>query len=229
MCDLFVKDDEQLEILDGNIKILQKKDGFRYGTDAVLLSNFANVKPHDKVIDLCTGTAIIPMLLYLKFGGKNYSALEIQEPIYDMAKRSVLFSGLADNINVILGDLKNHRKLFEAQSFDVVTCNPPYMLENTGKMCVSETEKLSRHEILCNLEDVICAAGWLLKDGGRLYMIHRADRLCDVVFLMRKYKIEPKRLQLIHPFKEKDANLLLVEGQYGRKSGLKVLSPQIMG
>jgi len=206
----FIKDDEQLEIIEEKVKILQKKNGFKYGTDAVLLSKFASVKPHENVIDLCTGTAIIPFLLYLKNDRANYTALEIQPEICDMAKRSVALTG-ADNINVILGDLKEHRDLFLAQSFNVVTCNPPYMPANTGKMCITETERLSRHEILCNLEDVIKASGWLLKDGGRFYMVHRADRLADVIFLMRKYKIEPKRVQFIHPNVEKEANLLLIE------------------
>lgn len=224
----FIKDDEQLEIIEEKVKILQKKNGFKYGTDAVLLSKFASVKPHENVIDLCTGTAIIPFLLYLKNDRANYTALEIQPEICDMAKRSVALTG-AKNINVILGDLKEHRDLFLAQSFNVVTCNPPYMPANTGKMCITETERLSRHEILCNLEDVIKASGWLLKDGGRFYMVHRADRLADVIFLMRKYKIEPKRVQFIHPNIEKEANLLLIEGQYGRNCGIKILPPRIMG
>ena len=224
----FIKDDEQLEVIEEKVKILQKKNGFKYGTDAVLLSKFASVKPHENVIDLCTGTAIIPFLLYLKNDRANYTALEIQPEICDMAKRSVALTG-ADNINVILGDLKEHRSLFLAQSFNVVTCNPPYMPANTGKMCITETERLSRHEILCNLEDVIKASGWLLKDGGRFYMVHRADRLADVIFLMRKYKIEPKRVQFIHPNIEKEANLLLIEGQYGRNCGIKILPPRIMG
>lgn len=224
----FIKDDEQLEVIEEKVKILQKKNGFKYGTDAVLLSKFASVKPHENVIDLCTGTAIIPFLLYLKNDRANYTALEIQPEICDMAKRSVALTG-ADNINVILGDLKEHRDLFLAQSFNVVTCNPPYMPANTGKMCITETERLSRHEILCNLEDVIKASGWLLKDGGRFYMVHRADRLADIIFLMRKYKIEPKRVQFIHPNVEKEANLLLIEGQYGRNCGIKILPPRIMG
>ena len=229
MNELAVKVDEQLEIIDDKVKILQKKDGFRYGTDAVLLSEFASVKSGERVLDLCTGTGIIPLLLYLKYGGDKYCALEIQPEIYDMAKRSVELSGLSDNINVLLGDLKKHREQFKPQSFEVVTCNPPYMPTNTGKMCISETERLSRHEILCNLEDVISAGAWLLKDGGRFYMIHRADRLTDVMFLMRKYKIEPKRLQFVHPKNDKEANLLLVEGQFGRKSGIKILEPKVMG
>ena len=222
-----IKDDEQLEIIDDKVKILQKKNGFKYGTDAVLLSEFASVKPNENVIDLCTGTGIIPFLLHLKNPKAVFSALEIQPEICDMAKRSVLLTG-TENINVILGDLKDHRNLFAAQSFNVVTCNPPYMPVETGKMCLTETERLSRHEILCNLEDVIKAAGWLLKDGGRLYMVHRADRLCDIIFLMRNNKIEPKRIQFIQPYDDKDANLLLIEGQYGRKSGIKVLPPKIM-
>lgn len=228
MSELFVKDGEQLEIIDGNIKILQKKNGFRYGTDAVLLSEFASVKPDDRVLDMCTGTGIVPLLLYLKCKTASYSALEIQPEIYDMARRSAELSGLSDKVRLVLGDLKNHREIFAAQSFEVVTCNPPYMPVDTGKMCICESERLSRHEILCNLEDVISAAGWLLKDGGRFYMVHRADRLADIMVLMRKYKIEPKKLQLIHPKSDKEANLLLIEGQFGRKSGIKILKPKIM-
>lgn len=224
----YIKDGETLEILNKNIKILQKEDGFKYGTDAVILSEFASVKPNERALDLCTGTGIIPLLLYIKSPKTNFFSIEIQEEIYDMAKRSLALSGLTDKINLMLGDLKDYKNHFLPQSFEVITCNPPYMPENTGKMCISETERLSRHEILCNLEDVIKASGWLLKDGGRLYMVHRSDRLSDIITLMRKYKIEPKRIQFVHPYEGKEANLLLIEGQYGRKSGVKVLSPKIM-
>ena len=224
-----IRDGERIEELGGGIRILQRSDGFCFGTDAVLLSEFAKAKPGERLLDLCTGTGIVPLLLFKKTRCRDITALEIQPEVCDMAKRSVALSGAEGAVRVVLGDLKNHRQLFAAQSFDAVTCNPPYMPVNTGKMCESEKERLSRHELLCSLEDVIGAAAWLLKCGGRFYMIHRADRLTDIMSTMRGYRIEPKRVQLIHPTADREANLLLVEGKSGGKSGIKALPPRVMG
>ena len=198
--------------LDG-IHLIQKEDGFRFGVDAVLLANFAEVKPRHTVIDLCTGTGIIPFIIKGKKKSKNIIGVEIQEEFVDMANRSVQINKFSDDISFIKGDLKDVELLKTLPRVDVLTVNPPYKLRNAG--IINETDKLSiaRHEIMCTLEDVIVASRKLLKDNGRMYMVHRPERLADIFTLMRKYKIEPKRVRMVHPNTKKAANIVLVEGQ----------------
>lgn len=209
-----VREDETLDDLqlDG-IHIIQKKEGFRFGVDAVLLANFANVKSKHNVIDLCTGTGIVPLIIKGKKKPKSVIGVEIQNEFVEMANRTKKINGFGDDINFIEGDLKSEALIKSLEKADVITVNPPYKLQNAG--IVNPTDKLSiaRHEIMCTLEDVIKTSRKLLKDNGRLYMIHRPERLADIFCLMRKYKIEPKRVRMIHPNSKKAPNIVLVEGQ----------------
>ncbi len=209
-----VREDETLDDLqlDG-IHIIQKKEGFRFGVDAVLLANFANVKSKHNVIDLCTGTGIVPLIIKGKKKPKSVIGVEIQNEFVEMANRTKKINGFGDDINFIEGDLKSEALIKSLEKADVITVNPPYKLKNAG--IVNPTDKLSiaRHEIMCTLEDVIKTSRKLLKDNGRLYMIHRPERLADIFCLMRKYKIEPKRVRMIHPNSKKAPNIVLVEGQ----------------
>ncbi|MDR3593310.1 tRNA1(Val) (adenine(37)-N6)-methyltransferase [Clostridium sp.] len=210
-------DDLQLE----GLKLIQKKDGFKFGIDAVLLSDFAYIKRNHEVIDLCTGTGIIPFLIYGKYKPQHVCGLEIQEDMVHMAKRSVKLNTLEGSISFYNEDLKNIDYLKQLKKFDVVTVNPPYKLNNSGIINPNDKLAIARHEILCNLEDVIYASRILLKDNGRLFMIHRPERLADIFTLMRKYKIEPKRVKMIHPKVGKAPNIVLVEGQRDGGSYLK--------
>lgn len=209
-----VREDESLDDLqlDG-IHIIQKKEGFRFGVDAVLLANFANVKSKHNVIDLCTGTGIVPLIIKGKKKPKSVIGVEIQSDFVEMANRTKKINNFGDDINFIEGDLKDDTLIKSLEKADVITVNPPYKLQNAG--IVNPTDKLSiaRHEIMCTLEDVIKTSRKLLKDNGRLYMIHRPERLVDIFCLMRKYKIEPKRVRMIHPNSKKAPNIVLVEGQ----------------
>ncbi|MBW6411466.1 tRNA1(Val) (adenine(37)-N6)-methyltransferase [Clostridium weizhouense] len=202
-------DDLQLE----GLKLIQKADGFKFGVDAVILSDFANVKNKHRVIDICTGTGIIPFLLYGKYKPTEIYGLEIQEDMVEMAKRSTLLNSLEHKINFVNEDLKNIEFLKTLDKFDIVTVNPPYKLNNAGIINPSDKLAIARHEILCDLEDVICASKTLLKDNGRLFMVHRPERLADIFTLMRKYKIEPKRVKMVYPKLGKAPNIVLVEGQ----------------
>ncbi|GAA0078953.1 tRNA1(Val) (adenine(37)-N6)-methyltransferase [Clostridium sp. CTA-5] len=202
-------DDLQLE----GLKLIQKIDGFKFGVDAVILSDFANVKNKHRVIDLCTGTGIIPFLLYGKYKPTEIYGLEIQEDMVDMAKRSTILNSLEHKINFVNEDLKNIEFLKTLNKFDIVTVNPPYKLNNAGIINPSDKLAIARHEILCDLEDVICASKTLLKDNGRLFMVHRPERLADIFTLMRKYKIEPKRVKMVYPKPGKAPNIVLIEGQ----------------
>lgn len=210
---------ESIENIADGYYILQREDDFRFGTDAVMLSDFTVVKPGDSVMDFCTGTGIIPLLLHKKMPKAHYIGLEFQPHVAEMAQRSVKLNGLTDDISIIPGDVCRVRELFPAESFQVVTCNPPYMKNKTGKKNTLESVSAARHEIFCTLEDCISAASYLLPSGGRFYMIHRPERLTDIMELMRRYKLEPKRMTIFSAG-SKPPKLLVVEGQKNRKSGL---------
>jgi len=202
-------DDLQLK----GIHVIQKTEGFRFGVDAVILANFANIKKRGSVVDLCTGTGIIPFILAGKTSAKKIVGVEIQEEFVDMANRSVEYNKLQDKISFTHGDLKDKSLLKKLGRFDVVTVNPPYKLKNSGIVNENDKNAIARHEILCTLEDVISASRDLLKDNGRFFMVHRPDRMVDILTLMRKYKIEPKRIRMVHPSEGKAANIVLIEGQ----------------
>ena len=222
----YIKEDETIDDLQlKNLNLIQKKDGFKFGIDAVLLSDFACIKNKHRVIDLCTGTGIIPFLIYGKYEPESACGLEIQEDMVDMAKRSVKLNLLEGKVSFFNEDLKNIEFLKKLEKFDVVTVNPPYKLNNAGIINPNDKLAIARHEILCNLEDVISASRVLLKDNGRLFMIHRPERLADIFILMRKYKIEPKRVKMIHPKMGKAPNIVLVEGQRDGGSYLKWEAP----
>jgi tRNA1(Val) A37 N6-methylase TrmN6 len=202
-------DDLQLK----GLKLIQKKDAFRFGVDAVLLSDFARIKRNFRVIDLCTGTGIVPFLIMGKFSPREICGIEIQEEMAEMAQRSARLNNLQSTVKFFDKDLKDIDFLKSLGKFDVLTVNPPYKLNNSGIVNSSDKIAIARHEVACNLEDVIIAARALLKDNGRIYMVHRPERLADVITLMRKYKIEPKRIRMVHPNTKKAPNIVLVEGQ----------------
>ncbi len=220
--EIILQEDESVEDLGNGLRIIQGQNEFRYGTDAVKLSDFAVIHTCDRVMDLCTGTGIVPILLYNKQPSAQIVGLEIQEQMAEMATRSVKLNSLTDKIEIVQGDVKRVRELFEAESFQVVTCNPPYMKNNTGKKNQKDSVTIARHELLCDLSDCVEAASYLLPSGGRFYMVHRPERLADIMAVMRAKNVEPKRLTLIAGGKNKPPRLLVIEGQKNRNSGLIV-------
>lgn len=209
-----IKEDELLDDLqlDG-LHIIQKKDGFKFGVDAVLLSDFAKVSKKHTVIDLCSGTGIVPLLLKGKYNPKSVIGLEIQEDMAEMSNRSFKLNKIDQEYKMLNIDLKDMKKIKELQRADVITVNPPYKIVNGGILNPLDKLAIARHEVACTLEDVIVASRNLLKDNGRIFMVHRPERLADIITLMRKYKIEPKRIRMVHPNTKKAANIVLVEGQ----------------
>ena len=222
-------ENERLDDLQRNgLKIIQKTDGFCFGMDAVLLSGFASVKPGERALDLGTGTGIIPLLLSAKTKGDHFTGLEIQTEIMKMAQRSVALNGLEKKIDIIQGDIKEASRIFGAASFDVVTSNPPYMNDAQGLKNPGDVKAISRHEVLCTLEDVVREGTKALKPGGRFYMVHRPHRLAEIITVMRQYKLEPKRMKFVHPFADKDANMVLIEAVRGGGAWLKLEPPVIV-
>ena len=210
------------------LKILQDPSRFCFGMDAVLLSGFARVKPGELVLDIGTGTGIIPLLLSAKTEGKHFSGLEIQPAMADMAARSVAYNHLGDRIRIVCGDICASDSIWPAAAFDVITCNPPYMNDLHGLKNPDDALAIARHEVLCTLEDIVRESARMLKSRGRLYMVHRPHRLMDILGTMRRYKLEPKTLQLVHPFADKEANMVLIEAVRSGGTYMHVKEPIIV-
>ena len=227
--DIKIKSKERIDDLQRNhLQIIQNPEKFCFGMDAVLLSGFAKVKDGAKVLDMGTGTGIIPILLSAKTGASHLTGLEIQEESADMARRSVSLNHLEEKIDIVTGDIKEAGKLFGPASFEVVTCNPPYMIGEHGLVSENTPKAIARHEILCTLEDVVAQSAKVLKTGGTLYMVHRPFRLAEIISTMINYKLEPKRMQLVYPFVDKEPNMVLLEAVKGGKSRMSVEKPLIV-
>lgn len=222
--DVELKENERIDDLEfKGLKIIQNEKGFCFGMDSVLLSDFAkNIKNNSTVLDLGTGTGIIPILLCGKTNLKKVVGIEIQQDVANMAKRSSQLNNLQDRFEVVNTNIIDLKNIYEKQSFDVIVTNPPYKKENTGITNENEAKLISRHEITANLEDFISISKDLLKDKGEFYMVHRPERLVDILSLMRKYKIEAKILKFVSPNKNKEPNLILIKGIKNANSFLKV-------
>ena len=227
--DVLLKEGERIDDLQRNgLKIIQNSEKFCFGIDAVLLSDFSKVRKNEKVLDIGTGTGIIPILLTAKTEGLHFTGLEIQEESADMANRSVIMNSLSEKVEIVNGDIKDGLKLFERESFNVITSNPPYMIESAGEGNEDEPKSIARHEIKCTLDDVIREGSKLLKVGGRFYMVHRPFRLVEIFETFRKYHLEPKRMRMVHPYINKEPNMVLIEALKGGKPRLTVEKPLIV-
>ena len=220
----------QTDVLKNGYKILQDSERFQFGIDAVLLADFAGkgLKAGESVIDLGTGTGIIPLLMAKGCEAAAFTGLEIQKDSADMAAQSVALNALEGRIKIINGDLKDAGKLFPRHSFNVVTCNPPYMIDAHGKGNELDALTIARHEVLCTLEDVVAAADSLLATHGRFFMIHRPFRLPEIFSSLEKHKMEMKRMRLVYPFAGKEPNLVLIEARKNAKRRLTIEPPLVV-
>ncbi len=209
-------------------QIIQDPKRFCFGVDAVFLSNFVTVKRGGRILDLGTGTGIIPILLAAKTEAAHITGLEIQKESAEMAARSVQLNGLEERITITEGDIKEAADIFSAASFDVITSNPPYMTHEHGLENAYEPKNIARHEILCNLEDVVRAAARLVKPGGSFFMIHKPFRLAEIFGMLMQYKLEPKRMRLIYPYVEKEPTMVMIEAVRGGRSRIKIEPPLIV-
>lgn len=226
---LLLHEGERLDDLqrDG-LKIIQNPDKFCFGMDAVLLSSFIEARKGDRVMDLCTGTGIIPLLLCAKTEAGHIDALEIQKDQAEMATRSVTWNDLTEKIHIFEGDVKTASAQFGKDAYDVVTVNPPYMNDKHGLKNPDLPMAIARHEILCSLEDIIRESRNLLKPRGHFFMVHRPFRLAEIVSVMQKYQLEPKRLRFVHPYINKEPNMVLIEGVRDGRSMVKIGPPLIV-
>ncbi|MBQ6320524.1 MAG: tRNA1(Val) (adenine(37)-N6)-methyltransferase [Lachnospiraceae bacterium] len=224
-----LKEGERVDDLERcGFKIIQNTEKFCFGMDAVLLSGYASIRRQDKVLDLCTGNGIIPILLAAKTGADRIVGIEIQRDIADLAKRSVEANDLSDRVNILCADIKDAEEYYQAGAFDAVTCNPPYMIDNHGIKNPDSPKAIARHEILCTFDDVARVASRMLKPGGRMFLIHRPFRLTEIFETLTKYSLEPKRMKLVYPYVNREPNMVLIEAGLGGRRRLTVERPLIV-
>ena len=222
-----LKDNERLDDLQlDDLKLIQNKSGYKFSTDSVLLANFGKAKQNDIYVDLCSGSGVVAILFSCKNKIKKSYAVELQPQLADMASRSIEYNGLSGKIQVLNQDLKDICKTLGHESVDVVTVNPPY--NPVGETSATDEIAIATHELKTNLETIILQTSKLLKYGGKFYMVHRADRIVDIMYNLRKYNLEPKVLRVVYPNVSKEPNLVLVEAKKGAKAGIKILSPLIL-
>jgi tRNA1(Val) A37 N6-methylase TrmN6 len=213
------------DLLTHELKIIQSPEVFSFSLDAVLLARFATVPPRGRILDLCTGNGVIPLLLTTRTEA-SIDGVEIQPRLAEMAKRSVQLNGLSHKINIFESDLREW--VVEGELYGAVTVNPPYLPLLSGDRKGNHHQAMARHEIGCNLEDVIAAAARAVRPGGRVSMVHRPSRLVDIIDLMRRYRLEPKRIRFIHPRHEAESNMVLIEGSREGKPEVRLLPPLIV-
>lgn len=228
--DYILNENERVDDLEfKGLKIIQNKNGFCFGIDSVLLSDYAkDIKKGSKIVDLGTGTGIISILLSAKVQDSNLVGVEIQKEVAEMAKRSVLLNKLDSRIKIINNDIKEIDKILDNWTFDAVVTNPPYKKQGTGLQNGNEKQLISRHEIECTLEDIVSTSFKLLKNNGALYMVHRPERLVDICSILRKYKMEIKNIRFVYPKQDKEPNLILLKAVKNAKEFLKVEKPLIV-
>lgn len=215
---------ERIDTLKNGNKIIQDPEKFCFGIDAVLLAHFASneIKRGDSVVDLCTGNGIIPMLLEKSSMATHLTGVEIQKESADFARKSIQLNNLENKITLINGDIKNVNEWLPKHQTQIVTCNPPYMINEHGRQNNTDFKTIARHEIFCNFEDVVKAADYLLSTDGKFFLIHRPFRLAEIFSTLKQYKLEPKRMQLIQPFENTEPNIVLLEARKNAHSRLKI-------
>ena len=229
MDEKYLQENERIDyLIDKRIRIIQKTQGFCFSMDAVLLANFATVKSGDRVCDLGTGTGVIPMILADRTKASQIIGLELQASMVDMARRSVVLNGMEPLVDVNLGDIKNAHLIYGSSTFDLVTANPPYMHIFNGINSLAEDIAIAKHEIKCTLEDVLRAGSRIVKSRGRMAMVHRPQRLTDIIAGMRTVRLEPKRIRFVHPRRKSPANMVLIEAIKDGGTELTVLNPLVV-
>ena len=221
--------DETLDALfGGELRLYQKKRGYRFSLDAILLADFATIRRGNKVIDLGTGNGVVPLILAYRYPSISVTGLEIQRQMADRAARSIQLNGYEDRIVIKHMDIASTAKRFKAENFDSVVCNPPYRQASSGRLSPSSERQIARHELKASLADFVRAAAFLLKNKGCFACIQLADRTVDLVSAMRSAGLEPKRLRAVHPFSDAKASMVLVEGVKGGRNGVDILPPLVI-
>lgn len=227
--DVMIKENERIDDLQyKGLRLIQNPELFCFGMDAVLLANYAKAVAGDTVVDLCTGNGVIPILMSAKTNAAKLIGVEIQKESAELADRSVRLNDLSGKVEILNEDVRRFNGFFPKGSVDVVTCNPPYMIEDHGLRNDADAKTIARHEIMCTLEDVIGTASAILKTGGMFYMVHRPFRLTEIMVTLQKYKLEPKRMRLVYPYVDKEPTMVLIEAKRDAKPRIMVEKPFII-
>lgn len=224
----YLLEGERLDDLQNGYKIIQDPQKFCFGIDAVLLADFVRGTGTERVLDMGTGTGIVPVLLKAREKGRHFTGLEIQKECAEMAARSVAYNGLEETISIVQGDIKEASALFGAAAFEIVTCNPPYMIGKHGLANPDLPKAIARHEVMCTFEDVAREASRVLSSRGRLFLVHRPFRLVELFLTLTKYGLEPKRMRLVHSYTDREPSMVLIEALKGGKSRITVEKPLIV-
>ena len=224
-----IKENERIDDLQyKGLRLIQNPELFCFGMDAVLLANYAKAVAGDTVVDLCTGNGVIPILMSAKTNAAKLIGVEIQKESAELADRSVRLNDLSGKVEILNEDIRRFNDFFPKGSVDVVTCNPPYMIEDHGLRNNADAKTIARHEIMCTLEDVIGTASAILKTGGMFYMVHRPFRLTEIMVTLQKYKLEPKKMRLVYPYVDKEPTMVLIEAKRDAKPRITVEKPFII-
>ncbi len=227
--DVMIKENERIDDLQyKGLRLIQNPELFCFGMDAVLLANYAKAVAGDTVVDLCTGNGVIPILMSAKTNAAKLIGVEIQKESAELADRSVRLNDLSGKVEILNEDIRRFNEFFPKGSVDVVTCNPPYMIEDHGLRNDADAKTIARHEIMCTLEDVIGTASAILKTGGMFYMVHRPFRLTEIMVTLQKYKLEPKKMRLVYPYVDKEPTMVLIEAKRDAKPRITVEKPFII-
>ncbi len=226
---LFVRDNERVDDLQlSGLKLIQDPQAFCFGMDAVLLSGFVRVKPGEKLLDMCTGNGILPLLLSAKTKAAKICGIEIQEMSAELADRNVRMNGLEDKIEIVRGDIREAGKYFKPASFDVISCNPPYIAGGRGLNNPDDAKMIARHEVMCDFNDVCRAAAFWLNNGGRIALVHRPERVPELIRTLADHRLEVKRLRFVHPYIDREPAMVLMEAVKGGGPGVRVEKPLII-
>ena len=221
--------DETLDALfDGELQLYQKKQGYRFSIDSILLADFATIRSGDKVIDLGTGSGVVPLILAYRYPSIMVTGIEIQRQMADRAMRSIRLNGYEDRIAIAQMDIASTEERFKPGSFDAVVCNPPYRQASSGRLSFSSEKQIARHEIKASLDDFVRAAAFLVRNKGCFACIQLGERTIDLVSAMRSAGLEPKRLRTVHAFSDAKASLVLVEAVKGGRKGVSILPPLVI-
>jgi tRNA1Val (adenine37-N6)-methyltransferase len=221
--------DESLDtFFDGRLRVIQKKKGYRFSVDAILLSQFVTIRKDEKVIDLGTGCGILPLLLSQTTQAQSFVGVEIQNDLAEIASKNVLLNRLRDRVTILRKDLRQLKHVYPPGAFHVALSNPPYRKCRTGRVNPSLEKAVARHEIMGTLQEFISAAAYLLPAKGRLYLIYPASRAVDLLVELREQSLEPKRVQYVHPRAGEEAKFILVESVKSTGIELRVMTPLII-
>lgn len=216
------------DLILGGLKVIQPRWGYRFSLDAVLLAHFAVLDGVESLVDLGSGSGVIPLILSYRSPSLSITGIELQEDMAERSRRSISYNGLSERIGIVQADIKQIKSVLSPASSELVVSNPPFWKKGEGHISSHPGEAIARHELEVELKDICMAAAYLLKDGGHFCVIHRANRLTDIIGAMTACRLQPDRMRAVHSFSEEDAALVLVDGRKNGRGGVNIMPPLVI-